>query len=186
MEKYTLFTDIPDFRRAQGCRHTIELSLLCVLLSTINGGESWRDHAAFVQRHRAVLLERLGPRKDRLPSYSTLRRVLLGVDFDAVSDAFYTWACKHVELEPGEWLCIDGKSLRGTASNAFDARQNFTALVSLYAQRRGLLVAARSYENKMQSEAHVVEVLLADLEPGSLKGTGISLDAMHCRKKRSA
>ncbi len=186
MDILTAFRDIADFRRAQGSRHTIETALLCVLLSTINGGESWRDHGDFVLRHHALLLRRLRPKKDRLPSYSTLRRVLIGVDFAALSDAFYTWACEHVEIEPGEWLSLDGKSLRGTASDAFDAKQNFTALVSLYAQRRGLLVAARAYENKEQSEAHVVEALLADLEPGSLKGSGISLDALHCRKKHSA
>lgn len=186
MNKHSIFQGIPDFRRAQGSRHTIETALQCMLLSTINGGESWRDHGAFVRRHHALLVQKLRPQKDRLPSYSTLRRVVEGVDFDSLSDAFYAWALQHVEIEPGEWLSLDGKSLRGTAENAFDAKQNFKALVSLYAQRRGLLVAARAFENKEQSEAHVVEALLTDLEPGSLEGKGLSLDALHCRKKHSA
>lgn len=107
------------------------------IVNPTRAGRSWRELGDFVVRHREALLAQSRPPKDRLPSYSTLRRVLLRVDFDALSTAFLAWARTHVEIAPGEWLSIDGKSLAGTITNPHDAQQNFTALVTLYAQRRG-------------------------------------------------
>jgi hypothetical protein len=149
-------------------------------MGTLSGCLSWRDHEAFVQRHRESLLDYFRPRKDRLPSYSTLRRVLLRLDFDKLSKAFLLWARQHVGIEPGEWLAIDGKSLSGTSTDPDNARQNFTALVSLYAHKRGVVLQIDAYENKLESEAHIVEAILADAQ---IKGAGVTADALHCRKK---
>lgn len=133
-----------------------------------------------------MLLARLRPRKDRLPSYSTLRRVVLVTDFDALAQAFLTWARTHVEIAPGEWLSIDGKAIGSTVSDAHDPEQNFTALVSLYARKQGLVLGTQAFQSKAQSEAHVVEAMLAALEKGALQGAGVSADALHCRKKHAA
>ena len=186
MDLLTAFEHIPEFRRTAGRRHSLAVTLICSLLAILNGSTSWRDQEDFVRRHRDGLLKHLRPSKDRLPSYSTIRRVVSGVDFNALSTAFLAWAREHVEIAPGEWLSVDGKSLRGTATEAFDAQQNFTALVSFYAQKRGVLVRAQAYENKEESEAHVVEEMLASIEPDALRGVGLSLDALHCRKKHAS
>lgn len=174
------FKSIPEFRRAQGTRHDLPLVLMCILLGSLSGCKSWRDHESFVKRHRTALLKHLRPSKNRLPSYSTLRRVLLGLDFDALSQAFFTWARQHVSFEPGEWLAIDGKSLSGTSTDPNDPRQNFTALVSLYAHKRGVVLQVDAYENKLESEAHIVETIFAGAQ---LAGAGVTADALHCRKK---
>jgi hypothetical protein len=174
------FETIPEFRTAKGKRHELSFVLTCLLLGSLSDCKSWRDHASFVLRHREALLAHFRPRKDRLPSYSTLRRVALGLDFDALSQAFLTWAREHVSFEPGEWLAIDGKSLSGTSTHPGDAQQNFTALVSLYAHKRGVVLQIDAYENKLESEAHIVEAILADIQ---LAGAGVSADALHCRKK---
>ena len=174
------FETIPEFRTAKGKRHPLSFVLACLLLGGLSGCKSWRDHAGFVQRHREALLEHFHPPKDRLPSYSTLRRVALRLDFDALSQAFRTWASQQVGFEPGEWLAIDGKSLSGTSTNPDDAQQNFTALVSLYAHKRGVALQIDAYENKLESEAHIVEAILAGTQ---LTGAGVTADALHCRKK---
>jgi hypothetical protein len=174
------FETIPEFRTAKGKRHDLPLVLMCLLLGSLSACKSWRDHASFVQRHRKALLDYFHPPKDRLPSYSTLRRVALGLDFDALGKAFLAWASEHVGFEPGEWLAIDGKSLSGTSTNPDDAQQNFTALVSLYAHQRGVVLQIDAYENKLESEAHIVEAILADAQ---LAGAGVTADALHCRKK---
>jgi hypothetical protein len=174
------FETIPEFRTAKGKRHDLSLVLTCLLLGNLSDCKSWRDYAGFVQRHRKALIEYFHPPKDRLPSYSTLRRVMLGLDFDALSEAFLTWARERVSFEPGEWLAIDGKSLSGTSTNPDDAQQNFTALVSLYAQKRGVVLRIDAYENKLESEAHIVEAILAETQ---LTGAGVTADALHCRKK---
>jgi DDE_Tnp_1-associated len=175
------FEQVPEFRRRSGLRHSLPVVLCCTVLSFLNGSLSWRDHEAFVKRHRSILLRRLHLSKDRLPSYSTFRRVLIGLDFDQLSAAFVRWARLHVGIVEGEWLSIDGKSVRGTATNPGDPQQNFLSLVSLYAQKRGVMLEANAYENKKKSEAHVVELLLAE---APIRGAGVSLDALHCRKKK--
>jgi hypothetical protein len=134
---------IPEFRTAKGKRHDLPVVLMCLLLGSLSDCKSWRDYASFVQRHRKALLEHFRPPKERLPSYSTLRRVALRLDFDALSAAFLTWAREDVSFEPGDWLAIDGKSLSGTSTNPDDAQQNFTALVSLYAHQRGVVGACQ-------------------------------------------
>lgn len=174
------FETIPEFRTAKGKRHTLPFVLTCLLLGSLSDCKSWRDYGSFVQRHRDALLERFRPHKDRLPSFSTLRRVTLGLDFDALSQAFLTWARQHVSIEPGEWLAVDGKGLSGTSTHPDDARQNFTALVSLYAHKRGVVLQIDAYENKLESEAHIVEAMLAEAQ---LAGAGVTADALHCRKK---
>jgi DDE_Tnp_1-associated len=174
--------DLSEFRRAQGTRHRLSHVIVCLLLSLLSGGASWRDHGEFVQRHKIALLKYLQPYKGRLPSYSTMRRIGIKLNFNALSDAFLTWARSRVQIEDGEWLSMDGKSMRGTVSDAKNAEQNFTAMVTLYLQKRGLVVDSRAYQNKKESEAHVVEAMLTDAD---LKGAGVTLDALHCRKKHA-
>jgi hypothetical protein len=174
------FETIPEFRRAQGTRHSLSLVLMCILMGSLSDCQSWRDYESFVQRHRKALIEHFRPAKERLPSFSTLRRVVLRLNFDALSNAFLAWARQHVSIEPGEWLAIDGKSLSGTSTNPDNARQNFTALVSLYAHKRGVVLHVDAYENKFESEAHIVEAILAGTQ---LAGAGVTADALHCRKK---
>jgi hypothetical protein len=154
--------------------------LCCAVASLMNGSLSWRDHEAFVRRHQAALLHFLHVSRDSLPSYSTLRRVLTGLDFDQLSTAFLQWARLHVGILDGEWFAIDGKSIRATATHPNDSKQNFVALVSLYAHKRGVVLQSKAFENKRKSEAHVVELLLAE---APIRGAGVSLDALHCRKK---
>lgn len=175
--------EVPDPRRAQGRRHALPCVLMCMFMGTLSGCVSWRDHGDFVVRHSEALMRDLGVTKDRLPSYSTLRRVMARVDFDQLSAAFLTWARQHVQIEEGEWLAGDGKSLRGTVKNATDAQQNFISLVTLYAHKRGIAFESRVYENKGQSEAHVMETLLSEVD---LQGAGVTLDSLHCRKKHAA
>lgn len=174
------FETIPEFRTAKGKRHSLSFVLTCLLLGSLSGCKSWRDHESFVHRHREALLARFRPPKDRLPSYSTLRRVALRLDFDALSQAFLTWARQEVGIEPGEWFGIDGKGLSGTSTHPDDAQQNFTALVSLYAHKRGVVLHIDAYENKRESEAHIVEAILGSIQ---LAGAGVTADALHCRKK---
>jgi len=56
-------------------------------------------------RHQEGLSKRLGLRRAALPSYSTIRRLLLEIDFNAVADAFNTWAQAAGLMQAGENYC---------------------------------------------------------------------------------
>lgn len=73
------------------------------------------------------------------------------------------------------------KACLGTVQNSWEAFQNFVSVVSVYSHTQRLVLAQKSFENKTQSEIQVVEQLLAELE---LTGVVVSMDALHCQKKR--
>lgn len=83
-------------------------------------------------------------------------------------------------MPSGEWLAIDGKSLKNTVSHHDQAEPNFISFVSLFSQERGVVVGIQEMENKKESEITVVRTLLESL---NLKGYVLSLDALHCQKK---
>ena len=176
---------VPDFRHPRGRRHDLPLVLACILLGTLSGAETWRDFRDFVQRHRATLLEHLQPQNERLPSYSTLRRVLLGLNYQTLQDAFLLWARSRIQVEEGEWWAIDGKSLGLGAQERFSPEQNFKAVLSLYAHKRGIVLQSRAYENGHQSEAHLVQAMLQEMQQAELAGAGLTADALHCTKKQA-
>ena len=171
---------IPDFRKAGGKRHSLQHLLVCMVLSLLSGNSSWRGHEDFARRHHAALRKHLHLKREHPPSYSTLRRVMEGLDFEQLQAAFLPWARQHMPIEDGEWLSGDGKSLRGTLRGACQAEQSFTALVSLFSHKRGLAQECRAYNNQEQSEVHVMQTLLATAD---LEGVAVSLDALHCTKK---
>jgi hypothetical protein len=106
------------FRTKDGRRHPRWLVLLFVIIGTMNGYVGYRGWGDFVKRHRQVLIEKFGIQKHGVPSYSTIRRVVMGVDFNKLVEKFHDWAKSYVDLEELEWCAIDGKSIKGTVTNS--------------------------------------------------------------------
>lgn len=171
---------IPDFRDPRGCRHPLWLVLLVIIMGMMSGYYGYRGIGRFVERHRRALSQALGIAGAQVPSYSTIRRVMMGLDYSQLRAVFNQWAAQELPLAPQEWLAIDGKSLKNTVSNYNQAEQNFVSLVSVFSQKQGVVVAVQEMENKHHSEIAVVRSLLESLH---LKGYVLSLDALHCQKK---
>jgi hypothetical protein len=92
------------------------------------------------------------PAERRIPSYSTFRRVIQGVEIEAVVKLFNEW-CKNSHTgESWQWLAMDGKSIKCTVSNQTDSRQNFTSTVSAFTHKTGEVMALAVSENKQISE----------------------------------
>jgi len=103
---------VKDFRTKDGQRHPLWLVLLFVIMGTMSGYVGYRAWGDFVKRHRCVLISTFGIQKHGVPSYSTIRRILMGVDFDTLAATFNQWAQNYVHLETWEWCGIDGKVLK--------------------------------------------------------------------------
>lgn len=172
---------IEDPRAARGCRYPLWLLLVLVILGTLSGCQGYQALEDFCQRHYQAVGERLGVPMQRYPSDSTFRRLFQLVDFQQLSEWFWQWMEKAEPLNPGDWLSVDGKSIGSTVTNAHQAHQNFVSVVSVYSQRRGLVVAQRAFENGKGSEIQVVESLLAELQ---MSGVVFTMDALHAQKKR--
>jgi DDE_Tnp_1-associated len=171
---------IKDFRTSDGQRHPLWLVLLIVLMGTMSGYIGYRALGDFVSRHHSALIETLKIRKKRLPSYSTIRRVMMSIDFGEFVDLFNQWAACEVEIEKNDWLAIDGKSIKGTVTQTFNQYQNFVSIVSAFSQQQGVVVSLAKLDNKKGSEIQTVQTLIQALQ---LEGVIFSLDALHCHKK---
>jgi predicted transposase YbfD/YdcC len=151
-------------------------------MGTMSNYYGYRALGDFVKRHREALIELLSVPKERVPSYSTIRRVMLGIDFQDLIDAFNRWSIQYTknEREESKWLAVDGKSIKGTVTNSSSSSQNFISLVSVYSQEKGIVVNCQQFESKTGSEIKTVQALLEGLD---LQGMTFTLDALHCQKK---
>ena len=176
------FEKLPDVRRGAGQRHSQTLVLVLVLMSTMSGCYSYRAMGDFIAANKAALRKHLRPHKGRLPSFDTLRRVMMTLDFAEVNRQFRAWAMQYVKMEKGEWISVDGKALSGTAVvQSSQHKQAFVSLVSVYCSKQKLVLANSEVLNHKQSEIPVVQSLIEALH---LKEVTFSLDALHCQKKQ--
>lgn len=173
--------ELPDGRRAAGRRHEQAFILLLVLMSTMSGYQGYRSIGDFITRNERELLACFKPKKGRLPTFYTVRRVIQHLDFNQLSDSFYRWSQQHIQIQENEWLHVDGKAIKGTMSDYALARQRFVNLVSVYSSRKKLALGSALVDNSKQSEIPVVRQLIEALE---LSGVTFTLDALHCQKKR--
>jgi len=173
--------ELPDSRRKAGQRHQQTFVLLLVLMSMMSGYHGYRSIGDFIKRNESELLSYFKPKKNRLPSFYTVRRVIQDLDFKRLSESFYRWASQYIDLSKNEWVHVDGKAMKGTVSDYDIDKQRFVNLVSLYSSSTGQVIAQGLVDNSKQSEIPVVQGLIGSL---GLQGITFTLDALHCQKKQ--
>jgi hypothetical protein len=174
--------NVPDFRRGQGKRFSVEQMLMMIIFGIMSGRYGYRELGTFVRSNTAAFQELLGIRQARMPSHVSIRTFLMHIDFAAVAAAFAAWAAAHLVIAPGDLLSIDGKALGSTLRQTYDSAQDFVALVSVYCQRQRSVLALARYHNGQSSEAVTLRELIMGL---NCTGALISADALHCQKKHS-
>ena len=172
---------IRDFRTQP--EYPLWVILLLVLMGTMSGCTGYRPLADFVARHEAALLTLLQLPQQRLPSLSTLRRIMVRVNFESFTDAFNAGAQAHFAPAVDEQLATDGKGIKASVSDYDQSYQDFVSVVSAFSVAQGVVVGLETMRNKQTSEIQTVEVLLAKLQ---LKGVCFSLDALHTQKNSGA
>ncbi|MEA5522377.1 ISAs1 family transposase [Limnoraphis robusta] len=172
---------VKDFRRRQGRRHPLWLVLLIVILAAMQGYLGYRAMGDFAKANQQLIVKKFKISSPKVPSSSTIRRVLMGVDWSNLQDIFNQWSsslCESDDLR--DWVCIDGKSLGSTVDNFGNSHQNFVSFVSLYSQEYQVVLGLNCFENKRCSEIKQVQEIIEDLP---LKNQVFTLDALHCQKQ---
>jgi predicted transposase YbfD/YdcC len=136
---------IPDPRRGAGRRYPLWVFLLLIILATMSGYRGYRGLTRFMLRHQGHLADHLGLRRGALPSYSTVRRLLMEIDFNAVADAFNLWAQGSGLVPVGSHCAVDGKSLKNTVTQAQQSQQNFVNAVSVFQKADALQARIRAH-----------------------------------------
>jgi len=174
------FQSLPDARRGAGQRHDQALCLALFTLAVSAGCRGFLSISDWLSSYRAELLSLFEPPKDRLPSYSTIRRVLLNLDYQAYSLCL----AQFFEIEPlaGETIALDGKVLRGSYS--LDTPASTTEshraiqLVTVYVVERGLILPIQPVDKKSNEITALPPVLKALAH----RGVGFAFDALNTQK----
>jgi hypothetical protein len=76
------FAALPDARRCAGMRHKQTLCLALFTLAIAAGNKGFLAMGYWLKAYQEELLVMFKPYKNRLPSYSTIRRVMLKTDIE--------------------------------------------------------------------------------------------------------
>ena len=178
------FADLPDVRQASGKRHQMALCLALFTLAVTAGNRGFISIGDWLRCYQNELIDRFKPPKRRLPSYSTIRRVLVKLDYQQYSAALARFF--GIEPLPGETLAVDGKVLRGSypleSDNPDSPPHPAILLVSAYLVERGLILEPYQVDRKTNE----IKALPEFIEQLALKGVVIAFDAISTPKNVSA
>lgn len=156
------FAGMPERRRKQGTRHSRQLCLALFTLAVSAGNQGFLaigDWLKFNGSELKALFE-----VDRLPSYSTVRRVLLKVDYKDYAARM----TRFFGINPllGETVSLDGKTLRGSyhlgkESDSGDSHRAIV-LITAYLVERGLILEpyqVASHSNEISALPEFIKAL---------------------------
>lgn len=178
------FADLPDARRRAGLRHQHTLCLALFTLAIAAGNRGFLAIGDWLKSYQNQLLELFNPDKNRLPSYSTIRRVLLRTD----EERFAQGLSRFFEIVPqtGETIATDGKVLKHSFLSETDNPHCQThpaiMMVTGYVVERGLILPPYEVDHKT-NEIKALPVMIEQL---ALKGVVFAFDAINTQKNCTA
>lgn len=185
----TFLKKLPDPRVEGRCKHKLVDVAVISVCALLCGAETWVEIAEF-GKQRFDWFKRYLKLQNGIPSHDTFARVFSLLKADAFEQLFSEWAslialslnsnCGEKDKNKNkqqEHLCIDGKSISGTAGGR---RGNCALhLVSLYSHDSGLVLGQLKAESAGGESCTVLECLeLLDIE-----GALVSADAASATKK---
>jgi len=105
-------------------------------MSILQNKHKYREIERFCNLNKEVLLSKFGFKNKKVPSNMSICAFILSTDFASIQKAFHKWTQNYVPIETNEWISIDGKSIRSTASDYSIEYQNFVSIVSLFHSKR--------------------------------------------------
>ena len=183
LEILSAFSGLADPRGNNGKQHEQTLCIAIFTLAVVAGCRGLNAMGDWVKGYHDDLVALFEPRKDRLPSYSTLRRVMLGVDYQAYGACLASFF--DVTPRPGEMVAMDGKVLRGSYEvGAKDGRapsHRAIQLVTSYIVERGLVLESVEVDCK-SNEIKALPVIVKRLAEQGVKGVVFAFDALNTQK----
>jgi predicted transposase YbfD/YdcC len=162
----------------RGAKGGLWVVLTIIVLALLKGNTSYQEIEQFAQDEKNQLRELF--QITHLPSYSTIRRIMNGLN----SDEFQSFVNSTIEefyLDKisQDWIAIDGKKLKNTLTNYANKQQNMLVMISCFSQATNLVIKSKSFESKQSSENAEVKAMIEDC---GLVNKVFTLDALHCSK----
>lgn len=166
-----LFEDMDDPRVVGRCSYPLVEVVLIGICAVLCGAETWTEVEEFGESKREWLGKCL--KLDQgIPSHDTFRRVFSLLPAELFETRFREWVETTFQVQPGQVIAIDGKTVRGAGLHALH-------LVSAWAHQSGIVLGQRKVDEK-SNEITAIPQLLDDLY---LAGAIVTLDAMGTQTK---
>jgi hypothetical protein len=128
-----------------------------------------------------LVIQGVKAQKNRLPSYSTVRRALLHIDYQQYSECLAQFF--DVQPNSGETISLDGKVLKGwyqiEDDNPNSDSHPAIMLVSAYIVERGLILEPF----KVDAKTNEIKALPPLIQKLALTGVVFAFDAINTPKK---
>lgn len=169
---------VPDPRGSRGRSYEWEYLLAVVACALLAGRQGLRAMAEWARSCQAELVSQWQPRSGRVPSLSTLQRVLWALDVEALEAALAAYAQRLAGPASGglRGVALDGKVPRGTLP--FGTR---VCLVAAAEHESGLVLGQVAVDAK-HNELSGAQALVRGLD---LRGRVVTADALHCQRALS-
>ncbi|AXH98066.1 ISAs1 family transposase [Ornithinimicrobium avium] len=164
---------MPDPRDPRGIRYRLAGVLAVSVSAVLTGARSFAAIGEWAADLPAEHLAALG--LTGAPEESTLRKLFARLDTDALDRVLGAWLWTRTARVGGRRvIAIDGKTVRGARSKDREAPH----LVAALDHRSGLVLGQVAVPAK-SNEIPAVRDLLTGFDPADLRGSVITLDAMH-------
>jgi predicted transposase YbfD/YdcC len=165
---------VPDPRRPRGVRHPITAILALAVCAVLAGCRSFTALGEWAANASDQVRSALGVDR-RVPSESTIRRVLQHLDGDELDAAIGSWAADRTQpADARRLVAVDGKRLRGSGSATTEPRH----LLGAVDHTHGVVLAQREVGCKTNEIAEFTPLL----DGIKLADAVVTADAMHTQR----
>ena len=173
--------NVPDHRRKQGQRYRLGHVLMLSILAILSHADSYRKIHSFIVSHYETLNKQFQLNWKKLPAYTTIRNIIIGVSAAALEESFRNYSMALLDQNKhGRFVAFDGKVLRGS----FDHFQDHTAIqiLSAFVTDDQIILAHQEIEEKT-NEIPTAQELMVEL---GLEHCVFTFDAINCQHKTLA
>jgi predicted transposase YbfD/YdcC len=170
---------VPDPRARRGVRHQISAILTLAACAVLAGCRSFTAIGEWVANASDQVLAAFEV-DGCPPCESTIRRTLQRLDGDELDVAIGGWAAVHTKPPAGRRrvVAVDGKTVRGSASDAIDARHLLAAI-----DHRSAVVLGQVNVASKTNEIPMFPVLCDRID--DLEEAVITADALHAQRSHA-
>lgn len=169
------FDGLPDPRLDRTKRHNLSDILVLTLCGTICGVDNWVEMQRFGEA-KLKWFRTFLDLPNGIPSHDTLGRVFAMLDPDAFRTCFIAWVEGLAQVNAGDVIAFDGKTIRRSLDTANKRRP--LHLVNAWASEAGIALGQLAVDQK-SNEIIAIPKLLAMLK---VQGCIVTTDAMGCQK----
>ncbi len=170
------FQGLEDPRTPNLVEHKLLDILVLTICAVICGADSWVEIAAY-GKEKEPWLKGFLELANGIPSHDTIARVFAAIDPNALQECFLSWVQSVAQLNGGEIIAIDGKTLRHSYDRG--GKKGAIHMVSAWASQNRLVLGQVKVDEK-SNEITAIPELLKVLD---LQGCIVTLDAMGTQKE---